>query len=752
MTSVAKIGLFLDGYKPEIKKPILTWTRKRVNQELRNKYHLKDGESLNYFYNMNEGKASHVLENVLSSDDHGANNYVLINKTKKEIKRYFIDYAPELDGFVICQMVLDVSSFASCQMILDTDAFDISKYPLYIKVYWEQTGIMFIGNDKSAVYKDRELVWDGYEWQLLEADDYTFHKKLDKFAPFSLCSIPKTLAGINNESWEELLKPLLEIFPKFCNIGGNKIIDISASSKNFLAFLRYDEPKVKLTKTQKMINHLISLPLKGIDYSDDYDDKMAFIERIESENPLCVIRTMVKDNINKTMVDGARIYVSKKEVIACRPDNNGNFVQMMLKINAVNWNFSLFEFDESVVYGTKLEYFGSIVNKVSKNVQAKLLWSLLTYPFIEQLCKVGFEDDVFEIIKQTDYSKIIIPFNGLFGNIDSTKKSLTGALGINKYQLKRLLMVMHDKENFPNGETNTYMYWGDCFFSPLISIKRVLDVNHGININYYSNKGDYGIGDISYLDNESFDILLNMAQKVHRACIGLVNGHPYYDCTRKNRFMVALSLINRLYGFSTLKAMIEPLLSVLVNNSQLSLVSFYGSHLNAFDVYLDYLDMVYQLNDTAHFRAKFDPNNVETISAMHDLILDVFNCKQHEIEAAKFDEMVKKWDKWTFSDDIYSVIAPSTPDDVAYEGIELHHCVGSYIKRIVNDITNILFIRKNESLDVPFFTVEITNDSVIQQIHGFGNRNSDTEPGLDGFIKKWVVAKKLKTSNFDKVR
>ena len=43
---------------------------------------------------------------------------------------------------------------------------------------------------------------------------------------------------------------------------------------------------------------------------------------------------------------------------------------LVLKINAVNWNFSLFEFDESVVYGTKLEYFGSIVNKVSKNVQA----------------------------------------------------------------------------------------------------------------------------------------------------------------------------------------------------------------------------------------------------------------------------------------------------------------------------------------------------------------------------------------------
>lgn len=60
--------------------------KKKGKSELRNKYHLKDGESLNYFYNMNEGKVSHVLENVLSSDDHGANNYVLINKTKKKSK------------------------------------------------------------------------------------------------------------------------------------------------------------------------------------------------------------------------------------------------------------------------------------------------------------------------------------------------------------------------------------------------------------------------------------------------------------------------------------------------------------------------------------------------------------------------------------------------------------------------------------------------------------------------------------------
>ncbi len=67
-------------------------------------------------------------------------------------------------------------------------------------------------------------------------------------------------------------------------------------------------------------------------------------------------------------------------------------------------------------------------------------------------------------------------------------------------------------------------------------------------------------------------------------------------------------------------------------------------------------------------------------------------------------------------------------------------------------ITNILFIREKTDIDKPFFTVEVTNDSVIQQVHGFANRNVDTEPGLDEFIKEWVKKKKMKISNFNKIR
>lgn len=63
-----------------------------------------------------------------------------------------------------------------------------------------------------------------------------------------------------------------------------------------------------------------------------------------------------------------------------------------------------------------------------------------------------------------------------------------------------------------------------------------------------------------------------------------------------------------------------------------------------------------------------------------------------------------------------------------------------------------MFIRKNDEIEKSFFTVEISNDGKIEQVHGFGNRNSDTELGLDDFIEEWSKSKKLKKTNFNKIR
>ena len=50
------------------------------------------------------------------------------------------------------------------------------------------------------------------------------------------------------------------------------------------------------------------------------------------------------------------------------------------------------------------------------------------------------------------------------------------------------------------------------------------------------------------------------------------------------------------------------------------------------------------------------------------------------------------------------------------------------------------------------YTVEITNDNTIQQVHGFGNRNASSEEGMTEFVKEWAKKRKLNISNFNKVR
>ena len=53
------------------------------------------------------------------------------------------------------------------------------------------------------------------------------------------------------------------------------------------------------------------------------------------------------------------------------------------------------------------------------------------------------------------------------------------------------------------------------------------------------------------------------------------------------------------------------------------------------------------------------------------------------------------------------------------EGRSLHHCVGrndTYMKKMADGISWILFLRKKENLDRPYYTIEISlkDDHIIQ--------------------------------------
>ncbi len=89
-----------------------------------------------------------------------------------------------------------------------------------------------------------------------------------------------------------------------------------------------------------------------------------------------------------------------------------------------------------------------------------------------------------------------------------------------------------------------------------------------------------------------------------------------------------------------------------------------------------------------------------------------------------------------------SAIIPRELSEIYEEGRKLHHCVGSYAKRIVDGETVIAFLRENDKADRPYCTVEIRNHRIIQA-RGFSNREGKYIPGVSEFLRVWAKEKNL---------
>jgi hypothetical protein len=84
------------------------------------------------------------------------------------------------------------------------------------------------------------------------------------------------------------------------------------------------------------------------------------------------------------------------------------------------------------------------------------------------------------------------------------------------------------------------------------------------------------------------------------------------------------------------------------------------------------------------------------------------------------------------------VRAPQNADELIKEGQILHHCVGTYIKQIAEGITVVLFIRKVETLDEPYCTMEVKDGKIVQCR---GKNNTDMTDKLKSFLNKFEKTK-----------
>lgn len=517
--------------------------------------------------------------------------------------------------------------------------------------------------------------------------------------------------NIYNEQKTNLVEEVKKMFGQtIFNMGANKFMSVS-DPKALEEFGKYKAKlEIKSGPAQEKINKLVAkkLPDITINVPEKYHSynwepySTTAIQKVEDGT--CVIRWVLKDPKTNEILDGFRIYVEGKNLYACKTDNKGSFIRTTISnINFDNfYSLEMLDINPDDLKGTLLEYYGSIINDIPKTIRSLVLFAFIKEPKLEQVFKLGLGPVIYTEVGQ--YTLPISAFESVMGICYSARKekNIFKYLDLNSYTVNKIVALLKDNEKAALGKAASRML-----------------------------KSIYGDGVVS-LDNATIDRFFEVFEKYNMT----VNFNVPSTITN-----IRLILMNK--NNPDLVKNFEKMAIHMIDKS----FSYYN-----FRTYQDYISMVSTLDDFRNFKIIFDTH--EEIEEAHDAASAIYNLKRYEYSRKAFKEQLNKVKKLVYEnkEDEFCVVIPEEPGDLAKEGLELRHCVKSYIDRVANGNTNIVFIRKKTDKEKPFFTVEVSNEKSIEQVHGFGNRNANTEPGLEKFITKWAEEKKLLLHGINKIR
>ena len=119
----------------------------------------------------------------------------------------------------------------------------------------------------------------------------------------------------------------------------------------------------------------------------------------------------------------------------------------------------------------------------------------------------------------------------------------------------------------------------------------------------------------------------------------------------------------------------------------------------------------------------------------HDKVNDISDKEQ----ALVYDRQIQKQfeemnQQYHFVKYGFVVLLPHTAKEILEEGQNLHHCVGSYVKKVVKRESTILFVRKASEQSKSLCTVEIQNGE-LAQARCYGNQSPS--PAVRRFLDVW---------------
>ena len=107
--------------------------------------------------------------------------------------------------------------------------------------------------------------------------------------------------------------------------------------------------------------------------------------------------------------------------------------------------------------------------------------------------------------------------------------------------------------------------------------------------------------------------------------------------------------------------------------------------------------------------------------------------------------MEKLYGKSVFESDGLIIRGAKTATELRDESAALGHCVRTYVDKVCRGDCAILFIRKSEAPEEPYYTLEINKDGKVVQCRG--QKNCSMTEEVKAFVELWQqsVMKQKKT-------
>lgn len=474
-------------------------------------------------------------------------------------------------------------------------------------------------------------------------------------------------------------------------------------------FIKKEKQRPISNSTKKLLTY--ELPERSYTEStiefDILDDKYAVFrlfksERIFDRNTFMYVSTGTNKEVVRIFIDnkgkvsimentlnGYRIVGKSFSSIVYFYDDDDlrsiNF-EKLLEWKPIKWNIEMFD-------------------NIERNsfVFLKNLILVLRHPIIEKLYKSGYKELAKQCMRYGDEVISNLKKTFMLDKINERKGSVYKILGVNKELLSRVESI--------------------DYYS---SSRRIKDM-----------KQIFGRTDITDLSAETIELYLAGLKNIGWHYWGAIIDMGQWQM--RNLTDEERHLIEKLFRLE----MKEP---------------------GAVRTYLDAKDIYRRLFDINRPEIDFtDFKNLEDIIVLHDNLLALeqadraernrlYALREEERRAEykkKFDKLQEdRIEKFESHGEKYSIVVPKSLAEITSEGMSLSHCVGSYLESHAQGNTNIVFLRKNDEIDTPFYTIEVNPQNYIVQIHGKHNRWLGNDPDAISFVWKWIKDRGFKCEKY----